>query len=105
MSSMLTVICSAGMPTGERVDIVRRRFSNGEGPRVALVAGVRGDTPEGIRVAHIVASYLQEHHDKIVTEIIENLTPQIYRFSTVKRSLRTIPIPRHCNNTMDERKT
>jgi len=53
------------MPTGERVDIVRRRFSNGEGPRVALVAGVRGDTPEGIRVAHIVASHLQEHHDKI----------------------------------------
>jgi len=65
MSSLLTVICSAGMPTGERVDIVRRRFSNGEGPRVALVAGVRGDTPEGIRVAHIVASHLQEHHDKI----------------------------------------
>jgi len=53
------------MPTGERVDIVRRRFSNGEGPRVSLVAGVRGDTPEGIRVAHIVASHLQEHHDKI----------------------------------------
>ena len=65
MSSLLTVICSAGMPTGERVDIVRRRFANGDGPRVALVAGVRGDTPEGIRVAHIVASHLQEHHDKI----------------------------------------
>ena len=65
MSSLLTVICSVGMPTGERVDVVRRRFSGGPGPRVAIVAGVRGDTPEGIRVAHIVASHLQEHHDKI----------------------------------------
>ena len=65
MASLVTVICSAGMPTGERVDIVRRRFTNGDGPRVALVAGVRGDTPEGVRVAHIVASHLQEHHDQI----------------------------------------
>jgi uncharacterized protein len=65
MSSFLTVICSVGMPTGERVDVVRRRFSNGEGARIAIVAGVRGDTPEGVRVAHIVASHLQEHHDKI----------------------------------------
>ena len=71
MSSMLTVICSAGMPTGERVDIVRRRFSNGEGPRVALVAGVRGDTPEGIRVAHIVASHLQgQKHQFFHNQII-----------------------------------
>jgi predicted deacylase len=65
MASFLTVVCSVGMPTGERVDVVRRRFSNGTGPRMAIVAGVRGDTPEGIRVAHIVASHLQEHHDKI----------------------------------------
>jgi predicted deacylase len=62
MSSIISVICSAGMPTGERVDIVRRRFGNGDGPRFALVAGVRGDTPEGIRVAHKVCAHLQEHH-------------------------------------------
>jgi len=53
------------MPTGERVDIVRRRFGNGEGPRFALVAGVRGDTPEGIRVAHKVCAHLQEHNSAL----------------------------------------
>jgi len=65
MASLVSVICSAGMPTGERVDIVRRRFSGGEGPRFALVAGIRGDTPEGVRVAHSVASVLQEHHERL----------------------------------------
>lgn len=62
MSSIISVICSTGMPTGERIDIVRRRFGSGSGPRFALVAGVRGDTPEGIRVAHKVCAHLQEHH-------------------------------------------
>ena len=65
MSSMVSVICSAGMPTGERVDVVRRRFQSGTGPRFALVAGIRGDGPEGIRVAHTVATQLQEHHDRL----------------------------------------
>jgi uncharacterized protein len=65
MSSIISVICSTGMPTGERIDIVRRRFGGGEGPRFALVAGVRGDTPEGIRVAHKVCAHLQEHHTSL----------------------------------------
>ncbi len=65
MASLVSVICTAGMPTGERVDIVRRRFSAGDGPRIALVAGVRGDTPEGVRVAHSVASVLQENHERL----------------------------------------
>ncbi len=65
MASLVSVICSAGMPTGERVDIVRRRFSGGEGPRFALVAGIRGDTPEGVRAAHTVVTILQAHHEKI----------------------------------------
>jgi uncharacterized protein len=50
------------MPTGDRVDIVRRRFKGADGPRVVLVAGIRGDAPEGIRVAHNVASVLSQCH-------------------------------------------
>ena len=53
------------MPTGDRVDIVRRRFKGAEGPRVVLVAGIRGDAPEGIRVAHNVASVLSGCHDTL----------------------------------------
>ncbi len=60
-----SVICSAGMPTGDRVDIVRRRFRGTAGPRVVLVAGIRGDAPEGIRVAHNVGRVLAGCHDQL----------------------------------------
>lgn len=39
------------------VDINRFRYGSGE-KRVAIVAGIRGDTPEGLRVAHIVSEAL-----------------------------------------------
>jgi len=53
------------MPTGDKVDIVRRRFRGGEGPRVVLVAGIRGDAPEGVRVAHNVARSLEACHAEL----------------------------------------
>jgi predicted deacylase len=53
------------MPTGDQVDIVRRRFRGGDGPRVVLVAGIRGDAPEGIRVAHNVARVLAGCHERL----------------------------------------
>jgi len=65
VTAQTSVICSAGMPTGDRVDIVRRRFQAGEGPRVVLVAGIRGDAPEGIRVAHNVARVLGACHEQL----------------------------------------
>ncbi|MBK9646537.1 MAG: succinylglutamate desuccinylase/aspartoacylase family protein [Deltaproteobacteria bacterium] len=65
MSAQRDVIFSAGMPTGDAVHIVRRRFVGAPGPRVAIVAGIRGDTPEGVRVAHKVASLLEQHHDAL----------------------------------------
>ena len=65
MSARLDVLHSIGMPSGDSVDIVRRSFSGGDGPRVAIVAGIRGDTPEGVRVAHTVAAVLAEHHASI----------------------------------------
>ena len=63
MSASLDVLHSIGMPSGDSVDIVRKRFEAGEGPRVAIVAGIRGDTPEGVRVAHTVAAILGQHHE------------------------------------------
>ncbi len=43
----------------------RRRFTSGSGPHVAVVAGVRGDTPEGTRVAHAVARHLATQHERL----------------------------------------
>lgn len=43
----------------------RRRFTGGSGPHVAVVAGVRGDTPEGTRVAHAVARHLSSQHERL----------------------------------------
>jgi predicted deacylase len=61
----LDVLSTVGLPTGDSVEIVRRRFSGGDGPRVAVVAGIRGDTPEGVRVAHLLASALEGFHESL----------------------------------------
>lgn len=45
--------------------IWRRRLGTGEGPRVAIIAGVRGDAPEGTRVAHQVGRHLAAHADAL----------------------------------------
>jgi len=61
--SEIAPIISVEMPSGGQVDVVRRRFvgGGGPGPRVAVVAGIRGDTPEGIRVAHDLCTFLDAH--------------------------------------------
>ena len=46
------------LPSGDQVSVFRRRYGSGDGPRAAIVAGIRGDAPEGIRVAHWVAGFL-----------------------------------------------
>ena len=65
MSETLEETCSIELPTGEEVGVYRRRFRGGEGPHVAVVAGVRGDTPEGTRVAHAVARHLRSVHERL----------------------------------------
>ncbi|MDP2305295.1 MAG: succinylglutamate desuccinylase/aspartoacylase family protein [Pseudomonadota bacterium] len=65
MSERLEEICSIELPTGEAVGVHRRRFTGGAGPHVAVVAGVRGDTPEGTRVAHAVGRHLSAHHERL----------------------------------------
>lgn len=53
------------LPSGDQVSVFRRRYGGGAGPRVAVVAGIRGDAPEGIRVAHQVASFLADVEDQL----------------------------------------
>jgi predicted deacylase len=48
------------LPSGGVLPVTRYRFQNGEGPRVAFVAGIRGDAPEGIRVAFKLIRMLEQ---------------------------------------------
>ncbi len=63
MSETLDTLCVIELPTGEGVPVCRRRFggSASGAPHVALVAGVRGDAPEGTRVALEVSRHLRAH--------------------------------------------
>lgn len=65
MSERVEEICAIELPTGESVGVHRRRFVGAPGPHVALVAGVRGDTPEGTRVAHAVGAHLRANHERL----------------------------------------
>ena len=55
-----STIFEVEMPTGGSASIVRHRFGS-EHPRVAIVAGIRGDTPEGMRIALSLIQFLQIH--------------------------------------------
>ena len=48
------------MPYRERMEIRRTVFSGGDGPRVAVVAGVHGDELEGLYVCHLLAAWLEK---------------------------------------------
>ena len=64
--SSLHAIIEIELPSGDVLPVVRRRFQGSTtGPRVALVAGIRGDAPEGIRVAHRIAVFLEAHEDAL----------------------------------------
>ena len=65
MSDSIHVLTRIGMPAGDSVPVIRRRFSGSEGLRVAIVAGIRGDTPEGMRVAHQVCGVLEGCHARL----------------------------------------
>ena len=53
------------LPSGDQVSVYRRRYGDGSGPRAAIVAGIRGDAPEGIRVAWQVARFLADVEEKL----------------------------------------
>ncbi len=65
MSQTLETLCEIELPTGDAVAVARRRFVGGEGPHVVIVAGLRGDTPEGTRVVHTVGRHLATVADLI----------------------------------------
>ena len=48
------------LPYCERMEIRRTRFSGGDGPRGAVVAGIHGDELEGLYVCHRLAAWLEE---------------------------------------------
>ena len=52
-------------PSGAKLSVQRHRFGNGDGPTVAFVAGVRGDAPEGIRVAYRLMQALEGLKDEL----------------------------------------
>lgn len=54
-----TKIFELQTPSGATLSVQRYRYGNGNGPTVAFVAGVRGDAPEGIRVAFRLMQSLQ----------------------------------------------
>ena len=70
-------ILSIQLPTGGSAQVVRRRYGNDSGPRVAIVAGIRGDTPEGIRIAYNLAATLDrlESHLQGVVDLYPCVNP------------------------------
>ena len=62
--STISTILQVELPSGGNISI--NRFRYGAGPkRIAIVAGVRGDTPEGLRVAHIVSEILMRTSEEL----------------------------------------
>ena len=62
--STISTILQVELPSGGSISI--NRFRYGAGPkRIAIVAGVRGDTPEGLRVAHIISEILMRHSEEL----------------------------------------
>ena len=65
--SEISAVIKVELPSGGELEIIRRRFGTvgGDTPRVAVVAGIRGDAPEGIRVAHRLGATLETLEDRL----------------------------------------
>ncbi len=60
----LSRVIEVELPSGDVAPVVRRRFGRGA-RRVVIAAGIRGDAPEGIRVAHRVGAFLESVEDRL----------------------------------------
>jgi predicted deacylase len=58
------------MPFRERMEIRRTVFTGGDGPRVAVIAGVHGDELEGLFVCHRLAAWLDELQRTFPTSLL-----------------------------------
>jgi uncharacterized protein len=56
----ICTICGLELPTGDEVSLIRRRFHAGPGPHVAVVAGMRGDSPEGVLALHSLVGFIRQ---------------------------------------------
>ncbi len=59
MQSHLETLFTLELPYQEQLTLRRRVYSGGEGPRVAVVAGIHGDELEGLYVTHRLARWLE----------------------------------------------
>ena len=64
MAQTESLICIE-LPSGSKIDVVRQVFGKQQGLRIVFVAGIRGDTPEGIRLAHRLGQFLGRHEDQL----------------------------------------
>lgn len=60
MTKIAETIFSLAMPYRETLDIRRTVYRGGDGPRVAVTAGIHGDELEGLYVCHRLAAWLDE---------------------------------------------
>lgn len=56
-------VVSLALPYRERLTINRTSFIGGNGPRVAVIAGIHGDELEGLYVCHRLAAWLERLAD------------------------------------------
>ena len=60
MTQTTETIFSLAMPYRETLDIRRTVYTGGDGPRVAVTAGIHGDELEGLYVCHRLAAWLDQ---------------------------------------------
>jgi predicted deacylase len=60
MDKKVETILSLRLPYEETLNLQRSVYNGGEGPRVAITAGLHGDELEGLYVCHRLAAWLEE---------------------------------------------
>ena len=60
VTSTIETFFTIDMPYCERMEIRRTAFRGGNGPRMAVVAGVHGDELEGLYVCHLLTAWLEQ---------------------------------------------
>jgi predicted deacylase len=60
MEKRIETILSLELPYREKLILKRSVYHGGEGPSVALIAGIHGDEPEGLYLCHRLAAWLEE---------------------------------------------
>lgn len=82
VSERIDDLLAVETPSGGTVRIPRIRLGGGDGPRVVLVAGLRGDTPEGVRVVHSVLRFLRTTPLQGTVDVFPCLNPMAAHLST-----------------------